>query len=70
MSDAGALCSCGSHDVRLITQAENWRLGTDDRWALRPQFGCGSCKATWTSGNRGEPYIRFARKDPDWKCHS
>ena len=56
MFDAGALCLCGSHDVRLITQA----------YLLRPLFGCGSCQATWTSGNAGHPYMQFARKDPDW----
>ena len=65
--DAGVLCPCGSHDVRRITRAKIDRLDQNYRWVNRPLFGCGSCGATWTSGNAGEPYIRFARKDGDWE---
>ena len=26
-----------------------------------------SCGATYTNGNAGEPYIRFAREDGEWE---
>ena len=52
MRDAGALCHCGSHDVRF----DGWSPYKQDQ---RPMFRCGSCGSTWTAGTDGEPYIRF-----------
>ena len=51
MRAAGALCVCGSHDVRH----------SDATTTGRPRFRCGSCEAEWTSGNSGEPYMSHAQ---------
>ena len=52
MRAAGALCCCGSHDVRHSDAVPNTR---------RPRFRCGSCEAEWTCGDDGEPYMTFAQ---------
>ena len=52
MRAAGALCACGSHDVRF----DGWSPYKQDQ---RPMFTCGSCGSGWTAGTNGEPYIRF-----------
>ena len=51
MAQAGALCPCGSHDVRL----------SDPTCIGRMQFRCGTCGAQWTAGNDGMPYAEFAK---------
>ena len=51
--NAGALCQCGSYDIRFIGRS-GIKL---DR---RPVFKCGSCFKEWTAGSTGMPYIEVA----------
>lgn len=53
MRRAGALCTCGSPDVRFRGRSP---LSFD----RRPVFGCGSCGSEWTAGAKGLPYSKFA----------
>ena len=54
MKTAGALCGCGSYDIRHSDPLP-WKNPP------RPSFICGSCDAgPWTSGDDGEPYFSHA----------